>query len=387
MRLRNDGYTIEIKAAHLVVSDVPYVNSQREVLYGKIVAYLNLANDAVSVPRDHVVKFVGEYPCDRDGKEIGQIRNSSGIEPLGDGLIVNHTFSAKPQQAPYQTYYDLVLGYIKILGGPAEAIDPNASAQQYRPVLASEEEDVFVYEDTASSRAEIGAVTDKLRLSAVAIVGLGGTGSYILDLLAKVPIKEIHLFDGDRYLQHNAFRSPGAPALQDLEARPYKVDHWASVYSRMHRGVRAHPEFISEANIGLLRGMAFVFIACDRGPVKGQIVRVLQESQVPFIDVGMGVNLEDGSLGGLLRVTTITPGSWSHLGTTGRISTGGDEAGGEYARNIQIADLNALNAALAVVKFKKRFAFYRDVELEHNTTYTIDGNALINDDREEDVAA
>jgi hypothetical protein len=37
--------------------------------------------------------------------------------------------------------------------------------------------------------------------------GLGGTGSYILDLVSKTPVNEILLFDSDDFLQHNAFRS------------------------------------------------------------------------------------------------------------------------------------------------------------------------------------
>jgi hypothetical protein len=53
----------------------------------------------------------------------------------------------------------------------------------------------------------------------------------------------------------------------------------------------------------------------------------------------------------------------------------------EYALNIQIADLNALNAALAVIKWKKLFGFYVDLDAEHHCSYTIDGNALINDNR------
>ena len=54
------------------------------------------------------------------------------------------------------------------------------------------------------------AVTRKLSLKNVAIVGLGGTGSYVLDLVAKTPVRQIHLDDGDMFLQHNAFGSPSA---------------------------------------------------------------------------------------------------------------------------------------------------------------------------------
>ena len=67
---------------------------------------------------------------------------------------------------------------------------------------------MFKYVDTASSRVGIGAVTEKLKVGPLAIVGLGGTGSYILDLVAKTPVAEIHLFDGDKLGQHNAFPLP-----------------------------------------------------------------------------------------------------------------------------------------------------------------------------------
>ncbi len=40
-----------------------------------------------------------------------------------------------------------------------------------------------------------------------------------------------------------------------------------------------------------------------------------------------------------------------------------------------------LNAALAVMKWKKLRGFYRDLENEHHSTFTTDGNMLLNEDR------
>src|SRR3546814_2008085 len=74
----------------------------------------------------------------------------------------------------------------------------------------------------------------------VAIVGLGGTGAYVLDQVAKTAVARIDLFDDDYYLQHNAFRAPGAASLEDLRERPTKVHHFARVYSRMHRHIVPH---------------------------------------------------------------------------------------------------------------------------------------------------
>jgi hypothetical protein len=92
----------------------------------------------------------------------------------------------------------------------------------------------------------------------------------------------------------------------------------------------------------------------------------------------MGIHEVAGSLGGLLRVTT-SSGKDDEPASRRISSSGGQQD--EYASNIQIADLNALNAALAVVRWKKLLGFYSDLENEHHTTYQIDGNEITNEDR------
>jgi hypothetical protein len=92
----------------------------------------------------------------------------------------------------------------------------------------------------------------------------------------------------------------------------------------------------------------------------------------------MGVYLSDGVLGGILRVTTSTSAQRDHLRKRGAFSD--SDARNEYATNMQIAELNALNAALAVIKWKKLVGFYQDLDFEHNCTYTIGGNILRNED-------
>ncbi len=102
---------------------------------------------------------------------------------------------------------------------------------------------------------------------------------------------------------------------------------------------------------------------------------------MPFIDVGIGVYTAGESLGGLVRVTTSTPAQRGHVWNAKRIPFSDIADDNEYSRNIQIADLNALNAALAVIKWKKLLGFYVDQEQEHYTTYVIGGNELDNEDK------
>jgi len=240
---------------------------------------------------------------------------------------------------------------------------------------------VFNYIDTASSRAEINAVTRKLELGRIGIVGLGGTGSYVLDLVAKTPVREICLFDGDKFSQHNAFRSPGAPSVEELKEEPMKVVYLKNRYSKMHRNIVANDCYIDASSVDRLKGMDFVFLCLDRSEAKRQIVEKLEVLDIPFIDVGMGVELVDGALHGVMRITTSTPKKREHVRGKNRIPFPDGKGTNEYSKNIQIADLNALNAALAVIKWKKLFDFYKDFENEHFSTYTIDGNSLINEDQ------
>ena len=48
--------------------------------------------------------------------------------------------------------------------------------------------------------------------------------------------------------------------------------------------------------------------------------------------------------------------------------------------NVQIADLNSLNATLAVIKWKKLCGVYQDLEGEHHSTYSTNVNALTSDE-------
>jgi hypothetical protein len=380
-RLRDEGYDLEIRSGFLLVKDIPYVNASRKVQRGILVCKLVLAGDVTARPDDHVAHFCGDYPCRADGSQIEKIKNASTKRTLANNVVIDHTFSAKPKPADtYADYYAKVTTYVDILSGPAQVIDPSVTAKTFPAVAPSAEESVFNYIDTASSRAEINVVTNKLALERIAIAGLGGTGAYVLDLVAKTPAKEIHLFDGDTFLQHNAFRAPGAPSIDELRKKPSKVSYLKELYSKMHRGIIAHEAYIEEANVEQLQKMQFVFLCLDGGTAKKLIVEKLEDSGTPFVDVGMGVYMAEDSLSGILRVTTSTPKKRDHL--RARVPFSGDDGDNEYARNIQIADLNALNAALAVIKWKKLFGFYVDLDQEHHSTYTIDGNTLSNEDRQ-----
>lgn len=379
-QLRDEGYEVEVRSNYLLIKHVPYVNPSREVKFGILVSELSLAGNVTTTPSTHVVHFSGDHPCNKDGSKMSKIANASTQTEFAENLVIHHSFSSKPISGSYPNYYEKMTTYANIISSQAQAIDPEVTAKTFSVIESEEYESVFNYIDTASSRAGIGLVTSKLEIGRVGIVGLGGTGSYVLDLVAKTPVKEIHLFDGDKFLQHNAFRSPGAPSIEELKEQPTKVGYFRDRYFRMRQNIIAHAFYIDASNVDQLRDMNFVFLCLDRGQSKKLIVEKLEDFCTPFIDTGMGVLHVDGALLGILRTTTSTPSKREHVKDKKRIPFSDGDGNNEYDRNVQIADLNALNAALAVIKWKKLFGFYRDLENEHYSTYTIDGNMLTNED-------
>jgi len=359
------------------MDDVPYVNATGLVRYGTLVSTLELNNDQTVKPTQHVVYFAGDHPCDRHGTELARIKHVSQRQTLADGIIVDHSFSSKPENG-YNDYYDKMTTYANILSGPAEALDPTVAPKTFR-VVADDEEQIFLYVDTASARAGIAALAPSLAVPKLAIIGLGGTGSYILDFVAKTRPREIHLFDGDRFLQHNAFRAPGAPSREDLDRRENKATYYATKYGAMRRNITAHPYHVDTSNVNELHDMSFVFVSIDKSEPKRPIIEFLEAHGIPFIDVGMGINLIDNKLQGQLRVTTSTDAKRDHVRRRVSLKDANDDD--EYHQNIQIAELNALNASLAVIRWKKHCGYYHDLEHEHDMTYAIDGNHLVNEER------
>jgi hypothetical protein len=378
-RLVEEGFDVEIRDGNLLVHHIPYVTQSGDVAYGVLVSELTTDGEKTVRPGGHDVRFIGEIPHDHQGNKHFFII-SEDQHDYGGGLVASCQMSGKRHNEHPPDYYVKITTYASALGRPARAIDSTAWHTDYPVRETTEDESVFLYHDAATSRSGLSAVTGKLKLESVAIVGLGGTGSYILDLVAKTPVREVHLYDDDEILAHNAFRAPGAASIDELRPGPKKVDYLGSVYSKMRRGIVSHPVRISEDNVAELRTKSFVFVAIDAGPAKKVILDNLREWAVPFVDCGMGLHRVGNALRGSVRTTAGSPGRYDHIDR--RISYA-DVMADEYDFNLQTADLNMLNAAMAVLRWKKHLGYYEDSRGEHHAVYSVSSNLLVNGEEAE----
>ena len=377
-KLEREGYTLRIvDDGYLLTENVPYVTAHGEVHEGTLVMELTLSGDLTVPPTTHVAHWTGGFPYDASGnKLLALIKENVKKRSLSESIPPTYQFSAKPDDG-YRDYHHKVTTYVEILSRETRSISPDSTAQQWRVIADQDDADsVFLFADTASARQNTTDLARKLQNEQIAIVGVGGTGSYVLDLVAKTWVREIHLFDDDPFLQHNAFRSPGPFSRDELEGGPIKSQFHAERYSRMRKALFAHNTCIDETNVEQLGVFDTVFLCMDGHPIKAQVLETCMAHDTLLIDVGMGLYRVNDSIAGIIRTTICCAKHDQHAETC--IDLAGDAAPGEYELNAQLAELNALNAALAVIKWKKARGFYNDIIREFNSEYIIDGNKLIN---------
>lgn len=369
-RLQNEGYEIEIKQGCCIIYNIPYLDSTLSIQKGIIVSPVIVTGDTIKYDNNHVAYFAGSMPYRKSGEPLSAIINSPN-NTIFAGIQMNYMLSNKPVGG-YKNYYEKFSNYINIIVSEAQAVDSTVTAKTFQRIV-SIEEDVLEYSDTNSSRAIINHHTDKLRNQKIAIVGLGGTGSYILDQVAKTPVSEIHLYDGDVFCQHNAFRAPGAANSDIFKVQPYKSNYFKDIYSNMHKYIISHPYFLDENNVQELSEFDFVFLAVDTGEHKRVIIDELFKHHIKFIDTGIDISENsEKNLLGMTRTTIISNDDYDVVSKNICFEETNDYD--LYQSNIQTADLNALCAINAVIEWKKLCGFYIDNNIKSNYVYnTNDG--------------
>jgi hypothetical protein len=155
----------------MLVRDVPYVDRNCAVRRGTLISTLELSGDKANKPTNHVAYWTGEHPRHSDGRKITSFENPSPPQSFGEGLQADFTFSAK---ADYRDYHHKITTYIGRITGEATKVDTTATARTDPVIPASDENSVFKYEDTASSRAGIGTLNEKIAGQRIGIVALAG---------------------------------------------------------------------------------------------------------------------------------------------------------------------------------------------------------------------
>lgn len=384
LRLQEEDFSIEECDGWLITHRIPYVDEHRCIGEGTLFIKLDLAIDGhTTKPSNHVAYWIGNWPCNQDGSHLPALVNRGQRQEIGlcKGETSDYMFSfmqsreTYPPDGNYPSFYEFVKDHVDYISAPAYSLDKEAARNvKDRPFYMVEEGSVLRYPDTNSSRANISNLNKVFCDKKIAIIGLGGTGSYILDKVAKMPLKEIHLIDGDSFDLNNAYRAPGGLSTNDFKERTSKVDYFTQKYGTMHKAIIPHDCMLKPDNLNILDGMDFAFIAIDSVKSKNIIANYLISKKIPFVDSGLGViRCKDERLGGIIQVTTATPEKYDHLKDIFGKEGVNDDL---YHTNIQIAVLNSLAADLSVIQWLKMLGYLDMSEMLYNFIYDIGYNTF-----------
>jgi hypothetical protein len=370
-RLVEKGYAVGFDEGYLIVRDIPYLDNQKQLQVGAIVAKLVFVDQDHVKQDDHQIYFAGSFPHNLDGTPIPNMAGGPTQIPLkseiNKDVVVQRSFSNKPKVAGlFVDFFEKIESYVGIISGPAMALF-DVTPLTFRTVETMPES-VFKFHDTLTSRAEISDLSAKFANDVVAVIGLGGTGSYLLDFIVKTPVKEIRAFDIDAFHVHNAFRSPGR--LQDDELGKPKPGVYQDRYENFRTGLTIKKKFIDASCGDDFEGVTFAFVCVDKGSSRAGIFDLLMSKGIPFIDVGMGLRRKAGLLNGMMRTTYYSPQDAQKVRKKG-LAELTDSPNDIYRTNIQIGELNALNASLAVIKFKQLRGFYFEETSDYHFLFEI----------------
>ena len=306
-----------------------------------------------------------------DEEHDGLVYNADGT-PIGnhiggDGKTWSNISIKKGSQGSPEedaSARDLIHRYVKQIVGAMSAAGYSETASLTMP-------NPFKIPNTFEARAALGPVQDRIRNQRIAIIGLGGTGAYVLDLIAKTPVPKIHLLDADHVEWHTFMRAPGAPTADEIEAlrrnprNPLsKVAYYHSKYASLREGIHVHAvrvdnsstltEFLSDHPVD------FAFVCIDQrkdsdSPRQDVVYAALSEAEIPFIDSGVSITLDDDSVRGAVTTSAYEAGSVAWKDAIPNARAEGNVPG---YRNVQLPEVNALAAALAVMEWRRRTEQY-----------------------------
>ena len=119
-RLVEKGYAVAFDSNYLVIRDIPYLDSERKLQIGGIVAKLEFIDQVRVAQNDHQIFFAGSVPHELDGKPISNLAGGLTQLALSDvskDVVVQRSFSNKPKSGTFRNFFEKIESYVGIISG------------------------------------------------------------------------------------------------------------------------------------------------------------------------------------------------------------------------------------------------------------------------------
>ena len=355
------GFNCYVEDDTLTVGPIPYRLSNGGIGHGSLICHLNRSGTDIAPPNDHTVAWIGdEVPHHRNGRPMARLIIDQSRNTWSNGSTSICVMSRRGPK-PYPNYGQKMLTYTRLIAKEA-VTEWRASSSG---VISVNDANYLVDHETGLNRARVGHLNALLATEKIAVIGAGGTGAHIVDLVSKSNVQQIDIFDPDYVSNHTQLRWPGIVERPVVEEKTNKAEYLATHYARRtNRNIRGYPFAIEKKTLTYLKETTMIFVAIDNGLARREILTGLADEGLNFIDCGIDLQSDNGPLTASVRIvrchTEQSPEKRLELAT---LAPGGANVADEdnpYAQNIQTGEMNSLNAALAVIAWKQGIGFYRD---------------------------
>lgn len=232
----------------------------------------------------------------------------SAVDDAGEMPLAAYFKSRLPEQTHIAGVVTALNLHLRTLGcgAPLGAVGVGPTVRHYDEPLDQEKADQR-YDRQVRAFGEAGQA--RLRALRVAVVGAGGTGSFIAQEVAHLGVGQLLLIDHDTVDISNLNRLMGAtPADVGLP----KVTLASKSALAINPGIQVEAvtgDVVGEAVAAKLLEVDFIFGCTDSMASRAVINQIAYQHLIPVIDMGVAIHVRDGHIASVTgRVQMLSPG-------------------------------------------------------------------------------
>lgn len=207
----------------------------------------------------------------------------------------------------------------------------------------------------------------------VGIVGLGGVGAWIADLVVKADPREVHGWDYDYIEPKNILRMPGGLDPNVWIGRP-KADWFRETYSVIHTNVHSHNEKVLPENMqDVIERTTFGFVAVDDANDRMMVCDGLANAGIPFVVAGLSPVRKDKRVKVSMRIVTAHVGVPSWRDAIPQVGQAGQD---DYG-SLDLPDVYSMAAGWAIQSWRRMRGQYWQEQREECLNYSASDQSLI----------
>ena len=286
----------------------------REVMHAPETAYLHRSPIRASLSPEFLVTVANRARVLKAG--VVMLHTHPGTHPLdgfsreddrGEAALQPYFAARLPGQDHFTAVVTHAAVHMRNVGGtaPVAARAVGASVRRYTSTDGYDED--ARYDRQVRAFGQEGQAS--LRSVAVAIVGLGGTGSIVAQQLAHLGVGRLLLIDHDVVDQTNLNRLLGATPS---DVGKFKVEVARAAVQAINPAAQCETlkgDVVDDAVAGRLTEMDFVFGCTDSMASRSVLNQLAYQYLIPTIDMGVAIHLVEGHVASVTgRVQMLGPG-------------------------------------------------------------------------------